>query len=570
MWKIDSLLGVGAEPSDDYIDPASRSGREVRAMLETMYCSGTAFIVCSTEEQRNKAMEYAAQRPLVFRECEITLAIDNCEPETVLWQGYGNRPSEVRAKVVVGLIALLVTIILLDTFFYFPSVAYFMSMSSVKGMTQGGFEGTLLGLLVCVCNAIIYIVIGKITDWIGFDTVGRHERFYVVCYTFAVFFNTVIDLGVVMLLAQGYTMDQAITMQTGDDSSMSTKAMSESPTLQRSIYMQYVAYIFPSCLLVPFVAEPFANQFFFSIMKWLVGSRTEVTVQDAEIMLQCPPFDLARYGDILVNVMLCLGTLAFTFRDLWWIFGCLAISLAWLCCLDKWRFLRATTRSSFVSTKMEVTAQWLFAFPCAIIAAALAFRIYGHMLSDDWREKVEKIAWLRDHVHALSKIANQDVVIVLILAAAGLHVLIHFSILRFFVPSWSEVHCKEHDYTVPYIEKCAVTPCNWFNANPVNCLRSQYFYKHEIPCVKFMVGRTYLLRKNPAIGLYFENDSPPETSKALSMSTLIDEMNDIKQDVKLQARSTLDWVTSPKAGPSDGKLGEAETSKAASSADDKA
>merc|ERR1719217_1019693 len=114
-----------------------------------------------------------------------------------------------------------ISIVILDLFFYFPSVAYFISMSEVKGMTQGGFQGTILGMLVCACNAMIYAIIGKVTDWIGFDTVGSHQRFYVVLYTFAVFFNTVIDLGVVMLLAQGYSVDQAINLHAGRDTSMS-------------------------------------------------------------------------------------------------------------------------------------------------------------------------------------------------------------------------------------------------------------------------------------------------------------------------------------------------------------
>ena len=71
-------------------------------------------------------------------------------------------------------------------------------------------------------------------------------------------------------------------------------------------FVSMVAYIFPSCTLLPFLIEPFATTFVpFWIGKALVRTRREVTIQDAEEFLQNPPYDLSRYGDILVNMMLC-------------------------------------------------------------------------------------------------------------------------------------------------------------------------------------------------------------------------------------------------------------------------
>jgi hypothetical protein len=511
LRSLDAILGVSVDTESDSIGPEDRGDQEVLAMIQTIRCSGDAYIVFASETQRNKALEYAKANSdeFVFRDSKVSFQEVDCEPETVLWRSYGNRPGDVLFNMIIGVIIIILAIVLLDIFFYFPSVAYFVSMANVRGMTQGGLgQGTILGLLVTVCNAIIYCVIGKVTDGIGFNTVGRHQRFYVVCYTFAVFINTVIDLGVVMLLAQGFTMDQA--MQTGipDDSTMSTKAMVESPSLQRSIYIQYVAYIFPSCLLLPYLIEPVVNYILFILTTWVIRSREDVCVQLAEDVLTCPPFDLSRYGDILINIMLCLGALAFTYRDLWWIFGCLTLSLIWLYVLDSWRMLRGTCRSVFVSMKMDITAQWLAAFPCAILAGALVFRAYGHAKTDAWDDVLRKIDHLtgsKKNVQHVSELVGKEVVVVLIIAAFFVHLLIHFVILSRLVPQRSST--DEHgDETVPYEETATNSPCNWFNSNPMHCLRSKYLYKHETSCIKFVAGRACLLKRNPDLGLYFEEE----------------------------------------------------------------
>merc|ERR1719198_2818891 len=101
----------------------------------------------------------------------------------------------------------------------------------------------------------------------------------------------------VMLLAKGYSSDQAIKMQAAHDSTMSAKAMAESPTMQRSIYVQLVAYLFPGCLLIPFLLEPIATTAVPYFLGYhLTRSRKEVSMLDAEGLLACMPFDLSRYG----------------------------------------------------------------------------------------------------------------------------------------------------------------------------------------------------------------------------------------------------------------------------------
>eukprot|EP00929_Paragymnodinium_shiwhaense_P112988 TRINITY_DN81252_c0_g1_i1.p1 TRINITY_DN81252_c0_g1~~TRINITY_DN81252_c0_g1_i1.p1 ORF type:complete len:1089 (-),score=243.62 TRINITY_DN81252_c0_g1_i1:159-3425(-) len=572
LRSADALLGIGGSEDSDHIGPEDKGAREVQAMLETIRTSGSAFVVFKTEAQRDKAQEYLKDQVLVFRDHEIDFLVPDCEPETVLWAGYGQKDEHTYLNIFLGILVIFLSICLLDFFFYFPSVAYFISVSSVKGMTQGGFQGTILGMLVCVCNAIIYIIIGKVADWIRFDSVGSHQRFYVVSYTFAVFFNTVIDLWVVMLLAQGYTVDQATKMHAGGmDTSMSARAVLDNPTMQRVIYTQFVAYIFPSCLLLPFVAEPFVNQGLFQIFKWLVRSRTDISVQDAEIFLQCPQFDLARYGDILINLSLCLGTLAFTYRDLWWIFMCLVLSSVWLYYLDKWRLLRGSTKGAFVSNKMDVTAQWLAAFPCAIIACCLVFRMFGIAEMLLLQEVLAEIDGLG--IGTFSRFArylNKDIVSMAMFLAAALHCVFHFLALRWLVPRWSEVSAEGHDFEVAYESSASEVACNWFNSNPVHCLRSKYIHNHETPCVKFENGRNYLLLKNEELGLWYQREEPPENSKEVTMTTVFETAKTFRETTKAKTQAALRKIGSafyatPPASPHAAGAGEEKAAAASSS-----
>merc|ERR1719169_63828 len=102
-------------------------------------------------------------------------------------------------------------------------------------MSQGGIvSGFLLGMLIVVCNNIIYMLIGKVADKCGWTDSDSKDCFYCVKYTLAVFFNTILDLGTVLILAQGYSVDMAMQMQVANDSTMSPKAIAESPDVQRA------------------------------------------------------------------------------------------------------------------------------------------------------------------------------------------------------------------------------------------------------------------------------------------------------------------------------------------------
>lgn len=501
LWKyslrnLDAIFGVGGEEEEDHVHPKERSEAELNALCQVLRSSGCAYVVFGTECQRDRILAHFQNKDCVVLGKKITLNKPTNEPDTVLWQNFGVLPSAVLMNMVLGAICLTFALGLLDIFFYFPSVAYFLSVSDVNGMTQGGMQGTLLGLLVVICNQIIYAIIGKIADKCGFRGHDSHQTFYVVGYTFAVFVNTIIDLMVILLLAQGYSVEQAMEMQVASDSTLSTKSIAENPSLQKAIYEQYIAYIFPSCLLLPYILEPIGSGFLFLLMQWIVRSRREVSEKEAEAKLACPPFDLARYGDILINVMLCVGTMAFTYRDLWKIFFCLTISLMWIYFWDSVRFLRFSSRGSFVSGDLDETACWLSAAPCAILAGCLVFRAYAQKSGDGYGFMESIFKEVGHHAGGITNmLITRDTIPVVMFCAMAFHMFVHYQVLKRYLPEWTKVHV-EHDLEVPYEEKAQEIACNWFNANPMYCLRSKYFYKHSTPCMNFSIGKEHILKVN--------------------------------------------------------------------------
>merc|ERR1719277_2983788 len=53
----------------------------------------------------------------------------------------------------------------------------------------------------------------------------------------------------------------------------------------------------------------------------------------------------------------------------------------------------------------------------------------------------------------------------------------------------------------------AEVPGNWFNTNPVNCLRSKHIYNHSPPCLYVEPGKEHLLQVNKKIGCYFDGEA---------------------------------------------------------------
>merc|ERR1712014_294213 len=95
--------------------------------------------------------------------------------------------------------------------------------------------------------------------------------------------------------------------------------------------------------------------------------------------------------------------------------------------------------------------------------------------------------------------APRGIHMILILLA---HLSIHWGFIYFAVPRLGRA---EHLPTAErYEEVASKVPANFFNSNPIHCLRSAYVHRHTPPCVPYRLGKEHLQRRNTSIGLYFE------------------------------------------------------------------
>lgn len=519
---IDTAFGIGGLPCGGSDAPDDLP--DINEILDGLKTSEYVFVTFDTIADAVQAKQRVDKQPFEYKGSKILLYDHDYEPMTVLWDGWGCPPSERFYRLAQGWVIIFASIVMLDVCFYFPYVKYIMSYSDVSGMTQGGFvTGTALGLLITVCNQIIYAVILGVAESCGWTNTGKQMRFYVIQYTLAVLCNTCVDLWTVILLARGYAVDEAIQFQASNDMTLSPKAIAEQPSIHAALYVQIVAYIFPSCLLLPFLIEPIAGTVapFYLGMR-MVGSHKEVIVQDAEECLACNPYDLSRYGDVLVNVMLCCLMFVFTYPGLWCIWLYFIISMVVIYSWDKLRVLRHSKRSFFASMTMDAAAQYMTTWPCGMMAMCLVFRFYGAKTEGFVNELTQggiDIRAGRAMLRPVLSAITRNSIPWICFAAFVCHVLIHFGLMRLFSGRGAESgddstntsdellvrrSMSPRHLNRKYEEEDGKHPDSFFTTNPVHCLRSYYKYEHSPPCVYYSVGKPHLVTRNPKIGINYD------------------------------------------------------------------
>jgi len=491
---FDAALGYGGPCSRLSEQCAEEVEREVgiTGMLRSLKCSGCAFVVFETPRECDAALARSQRGPPVIAGRQVSLRRVRAEPDEVQWESFGTTVMHSVVRLIIGILFLIFTIVALDLCFYSPYVAYLRSSQTVNRRPEGGAQEFLLGSLVIVANQIIYKVCEVVAQSCCFHFKSTSMMFYVVFYTVAVLVNTCVDLLTVILITAGFTHRDFLK---GADSHsvLNAEVVLQNPALQRTLFEQTSMYIY-SCLILPFLIEPIvlaALPYFLNV--WLVRSRRDVALQDAEDALACPQFDLSRYGDILINVMLCTLVLPFTYRDLWQLFLGLVFSQIIIYAWDHYRLLRASTAADVASSLMDQCAIYLTALPCAVMAASLVCRVYGsrdelQFAEEHWGIRIPDQKWFWPSAGL----------------AAIVHLSLHLCALRCLQGGSRDEDNSLND--TQYRKVAEEIPCSFFNTNPVHCLRSKYIYEHGPPCIPFVAGKDYLLQPNHGIGCYYEGE----------------------------------------------------------------
>merc|ERR1719203_1380586 len=108
--------------------------------------------------------------------------------------------------------------------------------------------------------------------------------------------------------------------------------------MQRELGENLKEYSFPGTFLIPFIIEPFMAYYLpWQIMTLLVRCHKHMTVAAAEEFLRGTPFDLSRYADIQLNVILAVLICFFPGGYNLHMFIGLAVSHVWIYLYDHYR-----------------------------------------------------------------------------------------------------------------------------------------------------------------------------------------------------------------------------------------
>lgn len=394
-------------------------------------------------------------------------------------------------RLTAGVILLFVAVLLWGCLFYAPFAFFETTTFRMMGTPPPFMTEMIFTLLVAVGNQIMYVLCSMISQEVGFRSSDNIQACYVVLYTAAVLVNTLVDVAVVVVTSYFSMVAQGVRTREGTtlDALPSAAAIVQSYPMMKVTGKTLYDYNFPSCFLIPFVGEAvFTVLLPYYVGKQIVGKRTKMTRNKAEACLAPIPMDLSRYGDILVN--LTLATLCFFTASGWILRTLMGLLLGnlFIYVFDQFRVLRHIENFFLGSGQIDSLAQVLLIIPCGILATAVTWQLHS----------IGKPAFLQE----------------VSLWTACFYTCTLHSCLHGLALMVGRAYCcsMEHTCTDKSYRECAaeIAP-NYFNTNPVHCLRSKYIHRQDPPCIYCMKGKEYVLEANGSIGLFYVGNRVDKT-----------------------------------------------------------
>lgn len=481
----------------------------VMEILRGLKSSGKVFVVFNTEKERDVAVAEAKSnggQGMIFKGKSVRLDVAEVEPEGVRWNNFAdeNVPFGHKKKVAGAVVSIAFALCIWAGVFYLPFVWVSASANYTYGQSPSQVSQTVFGFVVVLGNVMMYSTCSEVADRMRFPYRKDTEVCYMIFYTISCVFNVALDMVVTCFMAYWQLSGSGARMYDG-------QPISEAPTfvsllmtygMQREMGGNAQAYAWPSTFLIPFLIEPVAAVYLpYQLMVWLVRSHSDINTATSEAYLASMPFDLSRYADIHLNVILAVLILFFPGGyNLTMFFG-LAISHVWIYAYDHVRVLRFSPGFRFASADVDWWAQWMLALPCGILLSAFMWKC-----NQDMEFKITKMALGRQGDPQQSSIG----VVAMVLAAFVGHICLHTWLLENVVPMFGISQGNE-DQSDTYQDCAERLPCSYLTSNPVLCLRSDYIYQHRPPITLCQQGKEHLLVKNEEVGQYFEDSkSKPE------------------------------------------------------------
>mmetsp|Transcript_60127 Transcript_60127/g.193554 ORF Transcript_60127/g.193554 Transcript_60127/m.193554 type:complete len:949 (-) Transcript_60127:85-2931(-) len=486
-----SIFGPGEEEEDPDAE------QHIHSLLESIQTSPSAFIVFETESGRDEAIEKIhAAGGLAFKGSTLTMEQQLSEPDTVEWHNFGHATTgEKILRLCKGFFLIFLALIFWTVVFYAPYAYSVFNFNYDNGQEPGPAYSISFSMVVVIGNQIMYEVCARVSDSVGFRFSDHKNVCYMILFTVACLYNVMTDMVTTYFMAEQIMEELGFRTYFGQRLSEidSFTQKFETYAMQRSLAENTYAYAFPSTYLIPFLLEPIATV----IGPLLIGvaivrSHPEIKGRDAEGWVAAIPLDMGRYADILLNMV--LGILIFYFPGGYthWLFAGLAGSHVFVYYMDHCKLLRGAPALTIATMDVDWWSQLLMAPVTGLIMSVLIMKSNCETYTNHCYKGITLIA----------------------ACSAGfiVHCIVHGLILLYVVPMFGK--------TPPEVDPCeGVTfkdinkhhATSWFTTNPVHCLRSLHFYKHDPPCRFWYSGKEHLMQLNEEIGCCFHDDeAPPE------------------------------------------------------------
>ncbi|CAJ1379963.1 unnamed protein product [Effrenium voratum] len=428
----------------------------------------------------------------------LTLECAFAEPDSVRWGSFGGGKSDYIRRWVRAICELTAVILFLMTFLKYPYSRYVMSFSYAETGTPNNLNGRkFLMLISIIANQVIYLFSDKVAEDMHFWYTEHKQKAYVAFYVVAMVLELMM-MDLFFTATTTFNQLNAAGRRTYGGVQLydlpSWHMVIETYVMQNALGNQLLDYAFPSTFIAPFLFEPILGFLLFHIGKLIVRSHSEISPYRAQKLVQWFWInDLSRYGDIILNLTIAVIFLSihggFNSRA----FGYLLVCHLYIYVFDHWMLLRAMPRVKYNLMAVDTLAHVLMSIPsgmalCCVIFKANCKNMLEHPYGKLW-------PFPNYCVTSMNLIG-------LLVAAFLVHTIIHVLIVYLLM---TFIRVKHNGYEVDYLKAAKTSPCTWFSANPVHCLRSEHL-KHDSPhCRHHVPGREHLLRANEKIGCSFED-----------------------------------------------------------------
>jgi len=487
-WMYNKEKGVLGPDEDEEVD--------VKALLDNLVSSESAFVVFNTSEDKDSAL--AGGIEVKFDATKYGHGVCMCrmeevtnEPANVNWHNFGDTdPNSMIFRFFKGFFKVYVPALLVWFFaFYVPYAASLYNFNYDNGAELPGYYSIIFTIIVCGGNATMYVVCDVCCDMIGFKYKDTKQMTYMLMYLAACMVNVFLDMVVTYYTA--FKVMVGLDFRTYHGQRLAEidtfTEQFETYAMQRSLGENTYRYAWPSTFFLCFVLEPIVTILVpYQIGKKIISTHREIQGTCAEAYLAAFEFDLGRYADILLNVFLGIIIFYFPGGYIWTLFFAMAFSHSFIYCFDHWRVLNVIPSIKIVSTLVDWWAQVMMCGCCAVILSCLVFKA---------------------NCESYTGYCLQDVGLVAVCSIAGVgHFIVHLLLLIYLVPKLgNELEDENFGMTFEAVAKDEAR--TWFSVNPVHCLRSKYMHGDKPHCRLASWGKEHLLEVNAKIGCHFFDDA---------------------------------------------------------------